>query len=441
MPVGSLGELWSALAQGGWDTVIGSEETDWVDYKRDPYQLDDAKQQWELAKDVAALANARGGTIVIGFDTKALASAATDVVTEHRPVRRSLVNGQRIVDLVESRIYPRVREVRLKWFPDNSDLAVLVIEVAPQDDAQKPFLLEGSLGDDGKLRTGTIGWPRREGARVEWVRAAAMHNVLRDGLSSVRREGQQVQNTMHDRIEQLQRGTLRWDEIVSVMGWTETPYMLLQALPPLGTRSPLRGFHEEAGVRGRFRSPPSLRQNGFNLSAQYPHEVREGSLTYLADPRRALWLDSDGMFSIGGAATEDWFGWAINDRGAPSAPLRLNSLVLAEYSLEFLRFVHSVLVPLASGEWLFRARVGNLRTPRGTLLRGGPPDSWSLEPWSGNPVNAGEMQPLPLSQPGSDALAFLTWFYGLYGIPASEIAFVDGDAISEKLLLEAGTRR
>lgn len=441
MPVSSLGDLWAALAQGQWATVLGSEEAEWVDFKRDPYQLDVPKGVWELAKDVASFANTRGGVVVIGFDTQRLQSAATDIVTEHRPTRRALVNGEQLIDLIAKRVYPRLRDVRLRWFPEQGELAVLVVEVPPQDERQKPFMLEGSLGDDGKLKDGTIGWPRREGARVEWVRAAEIHNLLRDGLAGGQRVAPPAQAEMMGRVEQFQRGNTRWDEVVAAMSWGEVPQVLLQAVPPVGTRGPLRGFHEEGGVRGRFRSPPSLRQMGFNLDTHFEHSVREGALTYFADSRRAMWLDMDGMFTAGGAGVEDWFGWNLNDRSSPTTPLRLNSLVLTEFTLEFLRFVHQVLVPLAPGEWLFRARVANLRSPRGTALRAGPPDPWSPDNWSDSPPNAGEMSPVALQSSGVDAFAFLRWFYALYGLPTSAIPFVDGEAVSETLVLEQGRRR
>jgi hypothetical protein len=421
--------------------VIGSEEADWVDFKRDPYQLDTPKGGWELAKDVASFANTRGGVIVIGFDTQRLQSAATDVVTEHRPTRRGLVNGEQLVDLISKRVYPRVHDVRLRWFPESGELAVLVIEVPTQDERQKPFVLEGTLGDDGKLKDGTIGWPRREGARVEWVRAAEIHNLLRDGLTSGQRVVAPAQSEVLGRTEQFNRGSARWDEVVAAMNWGELPHILFQAVPPVGTRGPLRGFHEEGGVRGRFRSPPSLREVGFNLHSHFEHVVREGALTYLADPRRALWLDMDGTFTVGGAGVEDWFGWNLNDGSSPPTPLRLNSLVLTEFALEFLRFVHQVLVPLATGEWLFRARVANLRTPRATALRAGVPDPWMPGEWNSSPANEGEMNPVTLRNSSADAFAFLRWFYALYGLPQTAIPFAAGESVSEALLLEHVRRR
>jgi hypothetical protein len=51
-----------------FEALIGLVESEWLDAKETPYHLDSPKQKLELAKDVAAFANAGGGIIVIGFD-------------------------------------------------------------------------------------------------------------------------------------------------------------------------------------------------------------------------------------------------------------------------------------------------------------------------------------------------------------------------------------
>jgi len=52
------------------EPLVGTEESDQLDFKLAPYVLDAPHQKWELAKDVAAFANRRGGVIVIGYSDR-----------------------------------------------------------------------------------------------------------------------------------------------------------------------------------------------------------------------------------------------------------------------------------------------------------------------------------------------------------------------------------
>jgi hypothetical protein len=71
---------------------VGTAEGEDVEFKESPYQLDQPRQRWELAKDVAALANHRGGVITFGFRTQRAVNQLVDTVVEHRPVPKGLVN-------------------------------------------------------------------------------------------------------------------------------------------------------------------------------------------------------------------------------------------------------------------------------------------------------------------------------------------------------------
>jgi hypothetical protein len=55
-------ELIALLDAGDFGAVIGTAETGEIDFKRDPYRVEERAQAFELAKDVAALANGRTGT-------------------------------------------------------------------------------------------------------------------------------------------------------------------------------------------------------------------------------------------------------------------------------------------------------------------------------------------------------------------------------------------
>lgn len=64
-------EVLAVLASGNFDPLVGLAETIDVEFKGQPYQVTDHdSQKFELAKDVSALANASGGVIIIGVQTR-----------------------------------------------------------------------------------------------------------------------------------------------------------------------------------------------------------------------------------------------------------------------------------------------------------------------------------------------------------------------------------
>ena len=54
-------------------------ENEFIDFKAEPYRLDNDNQKAELAKDVSAFANTSGGFIIIGVKTTRLPEYSADV--------------------------------------------------------------------------------------------------------------------------------------------------------------------------------------------------------------------------------------------------------------------------------------------------------------------------------------------------------------------------
>jgi len=96
--VSSTGEVLIALAANRWAELSGTAESDSLDFKRSPYSMSQQdpgkaeRQKWELAKDVAALANAQGGLMVIGVGTQRQQHEIADLVSEIKPFSRALVD-------------------------------------------------------------------------------------------------------------------------------------------------------------------------------------------------------------------------------------------------------------------------------------------------------------------------------------------------------------
>jgi hypothetical protein len=57
MVAANQAELVEILITGEVERLLGTPESIWLDFKRDPYELGTAKGKWECLKDVVALAN------------------------------------------------------------------------------------------------------------------------------------------------------------------------------------------------------------------------------------------------------------------------------------------------------------------------------------------------------------------------------------------------
>jgi hypothetical protein len=89
------------LDAGLSEALVGQPEGEWLDAKRAPYRLDEESQEFELAKDVAALANADGGLIIIGMKTRNRGEG--DTITAVNGCRLSDVSRRRYVGVLSER--------------------------------------------------------------------------------------------------------------------------------------------------------------------------------------------------------------------------------------------------------------------------------------------------------------------------------------------------
>jgi predicted HTH transcriptional regulator len=76
-----------------FNEMIGKYETDLLDAKSDLYQLKDDYGKSELAKDTSALANHKGGYLIIGLRTEKDKTSLAEIITEFRPFEQQLIAG------------------------------------------------------------------------------------------------------------------------------------------------------------------------------------------------------------------------------------------------------------------------------------------------------------------------------------------------------------
>jgi hypothetical protein len=171
------------IRAGRWGLFKGRPESDWLEAKQVPYgQAKDDGETWkyELAKDVAAFANSpAGGLIIIGMSTKDQGDG--DVITGYIQFDLKQVTANTYGNFIAQHVHPRVagfEVVRVAGSEPTRGIAALVIP--PQDPADLPFLVRGTINDGAVLGHHVL-WPVRQGDRTALLDIDGIHARLRLG--------------------------------------------------------------------------------------------------------------------------------------------------------------------------------------------------------------------------------------------------------------------
>jgi len=179
------GEVLGILASGEFHQFVGVPEGLEVEFKSEPYRLEQDSQRFELAKDVSAFANASGGVIVIGAQTERDDEVSVDVVKKLRLLAQKAVNDQQYEAIVGDRVYPRLRELHVRYYASAGDgkRGLVAIDVPPQEDVDRYFLIQRPFVEDAYRTPGwLVGLAVRSIGRVEEPRIGEIHTLINRGL-------------------------------------------------------------------------------------------------------------------------------------------------------------------------------------------------------------------------------------------------------------------
>ena len=179
MTVRDVAEARDALTAGMPELLAGTRECAWLDAKGQPYQLDQPRSSAELAKDVAALANASGGIIVIGLRTRR--DGPAEVIDEVRPVPAEFIDRDRYRKLVRERVFPFVRDFATWWLPAGDERGLLVIDVPAQASKDKPFVVSGTDRTQAAVDASSVAVPLRDDDGTHWLSGQELHRLLTEG--------------------------------------------------------------------------------------------------------------------------------------------------------------------------------------------------------------------------------------------------------------------
>lgn len=158
-------------------SLLELRETQWLDAKARPYQLDSPRAVEELAKDVTAFANGGGGVIVIGIATRP--EHDEEVLDHIVGVEPSAVNLDQVRKLIRAQITPSLRGVRVGW--SGEDERVVFIHV-PAQAVDTLFVVPAPVGKAGSVRPDTVAVPVRDGDSTHWLLRTEIQQLLSAGV-------------------------------------------------------------------------------------------------------------------------------------------------------------------------------------------------------------------------------------------------------------------
>jgi len=186
----TIKELEKIIRNGDFNSLIGKIENDFFDCKTGIYDLTKNSKKQELAKDVSSFANSNGGYILIGPQTPQTEKEKSknhlgDEIIKISLLDQNLVNTGEYLDVIKDWIYPdEIHGIKIYWkeSKDNNNKGIVVIEIPPQKESQKPFLISKIVEEEKKVSETIFGYAERKGDRSDPKKIKDIHKIMRDGL-------------------------------------------------------------------------------------------------------------------------------------------------------------------------------------------------------------------------------------------------------------------
>ena len=340
------------LESKAYHDLVGVVETDEVEFKQEPYQLDKNPQKQELAKDVSGLANSKGGVIVIGVKTEKHPSLPHEQAIEVSPFPIPSSGGdmeQQYRNILKDWIFPAIKtEVRLHLVEESQSGTSLKFVLAifiPEQRENLPFLINQYIGENGKKEGKEIvfGYVERHGPGVIPRTVSELHRLLNRGIFA----DEVINGKFEVILDQLSKITAQEAEItktnqimnqhvkdtLTALDRANKPTILLAAFPHGETTIPTLFQSRESEIVQLLLNPPALRNLGFDLRVGSFPNIREGQVRRSVAPGwKVLDLWKDGSIIFGAAGDGDFLCWG----NANGTTLIINPLALIESTSLFI---------------------------------------------------------------------------------------------------------
>lgn len=175
------------LVRGGCaGLLVGQPEGHWLDVKSQEYDLTSTHGKISLAQAVARFANAEeGGLIVIGATAKKI-PGGEEICKVRGVTPRQKDTQARYLRVLDQHLYPPVLGLRIDVVPAEDERALIAIDIPPQGEEHRPFLVHGAIMADGDTEGSFISIVQRRGEGSIPITASMIHTTLAAGRAFLR---------------------------------------------------------------------------------------------------------------------------------------------------------------------------------------------------------------------------------------------------------------
>jgi hypothetical protein len=354
-----MNEIRTILKEARFSDLLGIAESYNFECKSQPYDLQQPKQQHELAKDVSALANSEGGLIIVGLKTKKDLTQRLDIVDKIRPFDKSLFNQEKLLSTIEQFVFPYIQNLQIEWhdFLQEEGKGIFSIFVPTQEKSPKPYLVTRLIDSDDNVYGNVVGIFERRRDTVSHRTPQGIHSLLSfaentyeitdrlDSIESLLREKnfldkKQSEKEFLEKIDSIIR-----DRVIECADAAElrgSPFLSIACFPSHHVDIPalFRG-HDDPVVK-LINYPPRYRDSGWDLNTFKPSKSINGLLRRSVEPG-VLSLDAwrDGIIIVVASANKNYLSWGryAYDNDIPA----INPVALIEVISIFSKLAKSIL--------------------------------------------------------------------------------------------------
>jgi len=352
------------IKDGDFNKLKNESECEFFDCKRDVYDLKNSIKKYELAKDVSAFANASGGFILIGIETRKSEKSFYDEIIALHPFKENVCNPKQYIDIISDWIYPKLRGVEVRWYPtkENPSRGIFVIKIPVQPGINKPFLIKRTIQDTGKICEVLFGYSERKQESNEPKTVVELHQILRDGLNlapslqsmeAAIQELSKASPKVNDKFYDIEK---RIDSSLSAIKMNDKRAMILTCYPDTPTKLDSLFSSKPGSMKSILESPPKIRERGFGLRVLDRAMIIKGMFCRVTGGwRKVIDLYKDGLLIAALKADEDFLCWALKD-------LLFNPVALIESIYNFVQLYECVINDMSkkSNKIIFRIDFRNL---------------------------------------------------------------------------------
>lgn len=176
----------SLIMGGAADALVGQPESSWLEAKSDEYDLQTLHGRLRISQAVAKFCNSEdGGLIVIGAKTKKVPGG--EIIQSVRGIRADAPGIEtRYLRVLDQHLYPLPVHLGIHTVPVGDGRILLVLNLPPQPDHLKPFLVWGAMTPGGQVEGAFISIVQRRGEGSVPTTGPMIHAALSAGRALLR---------------------------------------------------------------------------------------------------------------------------------------------------------------------------------------------------------------------------------------------------------------